>query len=114
MRIRIVPSGSSLIYSREGLDAGNPNSAIEYCIQVGSAADIRIRNLINLVSQIIHEPGFDQLRTKEQLGYTVYVGVRKQSEMISLRAIIQGTHHPLYLEHRIEEFLRTSSVLIFD
>jgi insulysin len=110
MRIHMLSPGQSIIYTRDGLDEANTNSAIEYCVQVGSTADVRVRNMVNLVSQILHEPGFDQLRTKEQLGYTVHVGIRKQTEMISLRTIIQSSHHPIYLEHRIEEFLKSAKV----
>jgi insulysin len=61
--------------------------------------------LLGLLAQIASEPCFDQLRTKEQLGYLVFSGVRKQPGMMGFRIIIQSERDPIYLENRIEAFL---------
>jgi insulysin len=52
-----------------------------------------------------HEPAFDQLRTKEQLGYVVFSGARTTSTTIGYRFIIQSERTPEYLESRIDSFL---------
>jgi insulysin len=54
-----------------------------------------------------HEPAFDQLRTKEQLGYVVFTGARPTSTTIGFRFIIQSEKTPQYLESRIDSFLST-------
>jgi insulysin len=61
--------------------------------------------MLSLMAQVINEPCFDQLRTKEQLGYLIFSGVRNQPGSMGLRIIIQSERHPIYLENRIEAFL---------
>jgi secreted Zn-dependent insulinase-like peptidase len=36
----------------------------------------RERALADLCEQVMYEPCFDELRTKQQLGYTVFCGMR--------------------------------------
>ena len=61
--------------------------------------------LLELTHQIIKEACFDQLRTKEQLGYIVFSGVRRSNGAQGLRVIVQSDRHPDYLDQRIEAFL---------
>ena len=61
--------------------------------------------LLELFEQIIHEPCFDVLRTKEQLGYIVYSGVSQPRGVQSFRIIVQSTKKPDFLDQRIELFL---------
>lgn len=98
------PKGS-VIYSQPGYNPDNLNSGIEYCLQFGSIGDPLIRCKSTLLAQIAKEPAFSVLRTKEQLGYIVHSGVRKQTGMTSFRIMIQSEQDPLYLEYRIETFL---------
>jgi insulysin len=53
------------------------------------------------------EATFDQLRTKEQLGYIVFTSLKKIAHnVLSLRIIVQSSHKdPVYLDGRIESFL---------
>ena len=63
--------------------------------------------LIELFLQIISEPCFDMLRTKEQLGYIVWSQVREVEGVQGLRIIVQSDRHPVYLDTRIEAFLHS-------
>lgn len=65
---------------------------------------------IDLVSQILYEPCYNDLRTQQQLGYIVYSGVRKANGAKGLRIIVQSTKHPAYVEQRIEDFLKSMIV----
>lgn len=61
----------------------------------------------------MHSPIFDQLRTKEQLGYTVWAddfGVAYYST-VSLRILVQGSRDPTYVEGRINNFLADFEVI---
>lgn len=71
MRTQVLVPGVSYIHTRDVPNAENLNSAIEYYIQVGDFMDKDLRGKLNLFSQIAHEPCFDQLRTKEQLGASI-------------------------------------------
>ena len=96
---------SPLIYAIEILDPGNVNCAIEFYLQTGVYSDKLQRCKLMLFQQICHEPVFDFLRTKEQLGYIVFDGIRKPTGFIGYRIIIQSEKDPIYLESRIEAFL---------
>ena len=82
------------------------SSCIEIYYQCGRQGT-RENALIELFSQIINEPCFNILRTKEQLGYIVFSGVRRASGVQGLRVIVQSDRHPEYLDSRIEAFLHS-------
>ncbi|KAI8388880.1 Metalloenzyme, LuxS/M16 peptidase-like protein [Radiomyces spectabilis] len=104
-RSLILPKGTKWVYQKEVEDPHNVNSGIEYLIQVGNVTQTELRARLSLLAQIAQEPCFDQLRTKEQLGYLVFSGVRKQTGSMGMRFIIQSERNTVYLENRIEEFL---------
>lgn len=68
--------------------------------------------LLELLAQIIAEPCFNTLRTKEQLGYIVFSGIRRTSGAQGLRVIVQSDKHPQYVENRIDSFLTSMLVSI--
>jgi len=68
--------------------------------------------LLQLLAQIIGEPCFFTLRTKEQLGYVVYNGVRKTNGAQGLRVIVQSDKHPQYVEKCIDLFVDSMLVSV--
>lgn len=60
-----------------------------------------------LLSQILSEPAFDILRTKEQLGYIVSASrwTAPGHNDTGLRIVVQSERGPVYLEGRVEAFL---------
>ncbi|KAG8907980.1 Insulinase (Peptidase M16) [Tulasnella sp. 403] len=81
------------------------NSALTYYVDVGDIADARIRSVLSLFAHIANEPAFNQLRTVEQLGYTVSSSVWGSTGSIGWRLVIQSERTPAYLENRVDEFL---------
>lgn len=69
-RSLIVPEGKHL-YREELGNQDNLNSAVEQFTFIGDVSDPLIRVKLSLLANIVQEPLFDQLRTKEQLGYIV-------------------------------------------
>ncbi|XP_069679683.1 insulin-degrading enzyme isoform X2 [Periplaneta americana] len=61
--------------------------------------------LLELLVQLINEPCFNILRTKEQLGYIVFSGIRRSNGVQGLRVIVQSDRHPSYVDQRVEAFL---------
>ncbi|CAF1415312.1 unnamed protein product, partial [Adineta ricciae] len=61
--------------------------------------------LINLFVQLIQESCYNQLRTKEQLGYIVRSGVHNTQGVYGVEIILQSNSEPEYLNQRIEIFL---------
>lgn len=66
--------------------------------------------LLELLAQILSEPCFTVLRTKEQLGYIVFSGVRRANGAQGLRIIVQSDRHPKYVEQKISVFLNSMLV----
>jgi insulysin len=60
-----------------------------------------------LLNQILSEPAFDTLRTKEQLGYIVEASTwtAPGNNETGLRIVVQSERGPVYLEGRVEAFL---------
>ena len=100
-----MPSGSNYTFKQPLADPENVNHCIEYYVQVGHVMDLKQRARLQLFAQIAEEPAFDQLRTKEQLGYVVWSGVRPAATMMGYRVLIQSERDPEYLETRINAFL---------
>lgn len=101
----IFPEGSDYTYRRKLADPANVNHCIEYYVFVGSATDRTLRAKLILLAQMTDEAGFDQLRTKEQLGYIVFSGARVAATTMGYRVIIQSERRTEYLEERINAFL---------
>jgi insulysin len=84
----IIPPGSNYVYERTLRDPANINHCIEYYVYVGSIMDDMLRAKLLLFAQMTDEPAFDQLRSKEQLGYVVWSGARYSATTIGYRVII--------------------------
>lgn len=101
----IFPPGSNYVYKKTLKDPANINHSIEYLLFCGLKSDRVLRAKVGLLDQMTHEPAFDQLRTKEQLGYVVFSGQRPAATTIGYRFIIQSEKTCEYLESRIDAFL---------
>lgn len=86
-------------------DPDNINSCFESFIQIGLISNKRERILNELISQILHEPFFNRLRTIEQLGYVVFSGTRETRTTFGLRFLIQSEYPTFYLLSRINKFI---------
>lgn len=61
--------------------------------------------LLDLFCHFVEEPCFDQLRTKEQLGYIVSSGARRSRGVQGFRVIVQSARELDHVNQRIELFL---------
>ncbi len=108
----LLPRGSDFTYKRTLGDPANVNNCIEYYVCVGEVVDRVLRAKLLLLGQLTDEPGFDQLRTKEQLGYIVWTGPKLSLPTMGYRVIIQSERSTEYLEERINAFLASISKLL--
>jgi nardilysin len=66
----------------------------------------RARAIADLFEDIVHEPCFNQLRTKEQLGYVVDCGTRMTHRVLGFCFRVQSSKHsPPYLQERLDAFI---------
>eukprot|EP00659_Diplonema_papillatum_P021121 gene21121-32538_t len=83
----------------------NINSCILIHHQLGLIS-FRTRALVNVLEQIISPRFFTELRTKQQLGYSVSAGMHIQGNTINFRFQIQSTvQPPSELHKRVDAFL---------
>ncbi|XP_017844031.1 insulin-degrading enzyme isoform X2 [Drosophila busckii] len=104
-------AGDSYLFEKE--NEYHKSSCIQLYMQCGAQTD-HTNIMVNLVSQVLSEPCYDCLRTKEQLGYIVFSGVRKVNGANGIRIIVQSAKHPSFVEDRIENFLQTYMQVIED
>lgn len=100
-------SGTNHIWSSPVPNPNEPNSALTYYVHYGSTVDLHLRVVAALLTQILSEPAFDILRTKEQLGYIVGASAWTATgdNETGLRIVVQSERGPVYLENRVEAFL---------
>ncbi|GJP46682.1 hypothetical protein CLOM_g5942 [Closterium sp. NIES-68] len=106
-----LPRGASLLVESPVGNPAEENSAVEVyyqaCQDLGRAS-IRDRSLVDLLEQVMSEPLFDTLRTKEQLGYRVDCGTRLTHGVFGFCIRVQSAEYgPDYLQGRVDSFLKT-------
>jgi insulysin len=100
-------TGSNFVISAPVPNPNQANSSLTYFTYFGPVADQKLRVTSALLTQILSEPAFNVLRTREQLGYIVscsnwtLAGLSERG----LRIVIQSEKKPGYLEERVEVFL---------
>lgn len=84
-----------------------PNSSLSYYVHFGSLLDPHLRVTASLLAQILSEPAFNVLRTREQLGYVVGCGQWNTVGQVEagMRIIVQSERAPAFLEERVDAFL---------
>lgn len=100
-----LPKGCRLLHRAPVKNPDEENSVCEAYLQCG-ADTVADRALLDMVEQLLYEPCFDTLRTKEQLGYSVHSGTRRTHGVLGLCiVVVSGAHGPTHLDARIEAFL---------
>ncbi|CAL8128505.1 unnamed protein product [Orchesella dallaii] len=97
-----LPKGSNHLFQTEHKSHVSSCAAVYF--QTGMQ-ERRANVLVELLENIANEPCFDQLRTKEQLGYIVFSGVRRAQGTQGIQILVQSDRHPVYVEGRIDNFL---------
>jgi nardilysin len=109
-KVLSIPNGASLLRSVNVKNKLEVNSAVELYFQfeqqLRGREAIRLGAVTDLFGDLIDEPLFDQLRTKEQLGYTVNCGPRLTTDVLGFCFTIQSSeYNPFYLQNRIDSFI---------
>ncbi|XP_067928601.1 insulin-degrading enzyme-like [Watersipora subatra] len=104
-----LPDDSSYVYS--GYNDIHSSSCVYNYYQLG-LENTHNTMLLDLLHQIIRDPCFSTLRTKEQLGYMVYANTRRASGVQGLQIVVQSGKHPAYVDCRIEAFLASVEELL--
>ncbi|KAK7301570.1 hypothetical protein RJT34_12437 [Clitoria ternatea] len=108
-RIICLPPSANLVRDVNVKNKLEKNSVAELYFQIEQdigVESIKLKALIDLFDEIIEEPFFNQLRTKEQLGYAVESSPRVTYRVFGFCFCIQSSeYNPFYLQGRIDNFL---------
>lgn len=105
LRTHCIPVGDHYLRCRT-MNAADANTVTVNYYQIGPAT-IRLNCLIDLFLLIAEEPAFDQLRSKEQLGYDVGCGNRDNFGILGYTISVVSQENKFTAEHiddRIEAF----------
>ncbi|OUM68252.1 hypothetical protein PIROE2DRAFT_39354 [Piromyces sp. E2] len=100
-----LPEGKNYIYKRLHSDSDNPNSAVQYYIEISERTTVDKRAMISLIVNLLDEPCFNYLRTQEQLGYIVTSGRWNMSVTSGIYILVQSERNCFEIESYIEKFL---------
>lgn len=99
--------------------AENPdetNTAVELYVQFGKTVPHttegdKLRALAGLLEQVMEEPFYDTLRTKEQLGYTAHASMRNSFGCVGFMfSVVSSRFHAAHVTSRIYKFLESFDI----
>lgn len=102
--------GSNHLFQREHKSHLSSCSAVLF--QTGMQGT-RQNILVEVLEHIANEPCFNQLRTKEQLGYIVFTGVRRAHGTQGIQFLVQSDRHPVFVQGRIDNYISNLEVSLF-
>lgn len=98
--------GKTYIHRVPSVVPTNVNSVVENYYQLGPDS-LELRVATDMLEQVMQEPLFDVLRTKQQLGYRVDCGTRLTGNVVGFCIRVQSSEYvPEILNDRVERFLR--------
>ncbi|KAJ2547846.1 metalloprotease, partial [Coemansia sp. RSA 1933] len=100
-------SPGSYIHSLTIPDEDAANSGVVSTIYCGKGSDLDESAALMIIRPILHSQFFDEIRTKEQLGYVV--GSRlviSKAGRSSFKFVVQGEQNPAFAKLRIDSFIR--------
>ena len=97
----------SYLVQKKLRDTENENSGLVTYFQRGNVGDDVKQKLVNgLMMQFIDQAFFDEIRTKQQLGYVVASGASNVQNVIGAQFIIQSPSRSAeYLVNAVNQFL---------
>ncbi|XP_073396481.1 nardilysin-like isoform X2 [Physcomitrium patens] len=113
-----LPTGTSMLYMEKVKCEFEKNSVVHSYFQLGQDRgkdSMRLRSLMTLFIDIISEPFFNQLRTKEQIGYVVDLADEDLHGVLGISFMVQSAKYsPAYIESRINAFIKTIPKMLKD
>jgi len=106
-RVALLTPASQVEVTRMHPNPAERNAAVDILWQLGPSTP-RVRALASLLAQAWAQPAFDTLRTKEQLGYTVFSGSTSLGDgaITAVYITVQGQVASVsHLQARIEAFV---------
>ncbi|CDP04048.1 unnamed protein product [Coffea canephora] len=107
--VMCLPSGADLVRDIRVKNKLEKNSVVELYYQIEPELEsglTKLKALVDLFDEIVEEPLFNQLRTKEQLGYVVDCSPRVTYRIMGFCFRVQSSeYNPVHLQGRIDNFI---------
>lgn len=107
--VMCLPSNADFVRDVKVKNKLETNSVVELYFQIEPEEGTKLtklKALTDLFDEIVEEPLFNQLRTKEQLGYVVDCSPRVTYRILGFCFRVQSSEYdPVYLQGRIENFI---------
>ncbi|KAJ4719217.1 Insulin-degrading enzyme [Melia azedarach] len=104
-----LPPSANLVRNVTVKNKCETNSVVELYFQIEQEKgmeSIKLKALVDLFDEIVEEPCFNQLRTKEQLGYVVESSPRVTYRVLGFCFCVQSSkYNPIYLQQRVDNFI---------
>jgi insulysin len=98
------PPGATLTFCRKNVVHTSSSTLLYFRVD---KTDLRTQVLMDLLEHIMCESFFDQLRTKEQLGYVVFTRVRRTPLSQGLWLLVQSSEPPGTVLERMLSFTKS-------
>jgi len=105
LRVVQLKKGASYLHRFKEYNSEDVNNCLATILQFG-AVSLSTNAIISFLHHLIKEPFFNELRTKEQLGYIVHSSIKTNGNNIkSMLFLIQSdAFDPMHLDNRVEAF----------
>nr|XP_043636150.1 nardilysin-like isoform X2 [Erigeron canadensis] len=114
--ILCLPCSADLVRDVTVKNKLDTNSVVELYYQIEPEVGSNLaksKALVDLLDEIVEEPLFNQLRTKEQLGYVVNCSPRVTYRILGFCFQVQSSEYsPVYLQGRIDNFINDMEGLL--
>lgn len=98
-----LDKGERIVFSKQVADN---NNALLYILNAGDKKPVRLAAL-RVLNASIKEDFYTQMRTNQQLGYTVYSQIEERNNRLSLHFSIQSPRYgPVELQKRVEAWMK--------
>ncbi|CAJ1351587.1 unnamed protein product, partial [Effrenium voratum] len=105
---------TAAVWLQSGLDSTQTNSAVEIYFQLPGRDSwdfqqdrVRTRMLLELLEDMMYENVYDELRTKQQLGYSVGCNMRDSFGVLGFSIyVLSAVQRPPVLLERVDAFLK--------
>ena len=95
-------------YEIKNTSPKNPNSCVEVIHAYMMDEDYNKSAILRIMTQLMAQPTFYQLRTVEQLGYVVKASLFSYKRMQHFSILVQSSNKNAdFLEHRVNEYLES-------
>ncbi|CAG2108411.1 unnamed protein product, partial [Medioppia subpectinata] len=106
-----LTEGSDYVF--ESKTSIHKTNGIKIYYQIG-VRDTKTNGLVGLLQQILKQPFFDTLRTKQQLGYVVSATTRVANGVCGMSFLIESDYKTSFLNERIEAYIQWFTKYIED